>query len=100
MAEKKKVEVEIRSERIIPIFRGEQPPHHQIAVTYQLAGVPIPRTIWILAEDVFKEETEKFLEQHAVREGSLYTKWLEARAAKIREDIEAQKAFKPEKVTV
>ncbi len=76
------------------------PPTHQIAVTYQPAGVPIPRTIWILAEDVFGEETEKFLKQYMNREGSLYESWLRIRAKKIREDIEKWKAFKPEKVSV
>lgn len=95
-----KVEVEIRSERIIPIFRGELPETHQIAVTYQPAGVPIPRTVWILVEDIFKERTEEFLKQYAVKEGSLYTEWLTVRANQIRLDIEARKAFKPEKVSV
>lgn len=69
-------------------------------MTYQVAGVPIPRTIWLLAEDIFPEEAEEFLKQHAAKKGPLYDKWLEIRAAKIREHIEAQKAFKPERVTV
>ncbi|GAJ04875.1 unnamed protein product [marine sediment metagenome] len=100
MVEKEKIEVEIRSERIIPIFRGELPSTHQIAVTFQPVGVPIPRTIWILAEDVFKEETYKFLVEHREKNGPLFDKWVEFRAAKIREDIEKQRVFKPEKVSV
>ena len=69
-------------------------------MTYQVAGVPIPRTIWLLAEEIFPEETEEFLKQHAVKKGPLYDKWVEIRAVKIREDIEREKAFKPERVTV
>ena len=100
MAEKAPVDVEILDERILEIFRGPQPPHHQIAVTYQPVGVPIPRTLWVLAEEIFPEEAEEFLKQLAAKEGPLYTKWLDIRAAKIREDIEQEKVFKPEKVTV
>ena len=100
MAEKTPIEIEIRDERILEIFRGELPPHHQIVVTYQPAGVPVPRTIWILAEDIFGEETEEFLRQREAKAGPLYDRWLEIRGQKIRMDIEAQKAFKPERLTV
>lgn len=49
---------------------------------------------------MFKKETEEFLKQHAAKEGPLYEKWLKVRSAKIREDIEKRKAFKPERVKV
>ena len=98
--EKTPIEIEIRDEHIQEIFRGELPPHHQVVVTYQPAGVPVPRTIWILAEELFGEETDEFLKQWQAKTGPLYAKWIEIRASKIREDIEAQKTFKPERLTV
>lgn len=99
-AEKQKIEVEIRDERIIPIFRGALPTAHQLVVTYQPVGVAIPRTVWVLAEDIFPENSEEFLKEYAAKKGALFDSWLKIRAEKIREDLEARKAYKPEKVTV
>lgn len=63
-------------------------------------GVPLPRTIWFVAEDIFHAETATFLAEHADKAGPLYKRWTEFRSAKIREDIEKRRAFKPEKVSV
>lgn len=100
MAEKRpEVTVELLEERVLPIFRGELPPAHTIAVTYTVPR-GLPRTLWLSAEEFEREKTKEFLEQLKVREGPLYEKWVKYRAAKIREDLERERVFVPEKIGV
>jgi len=86
--EEKKYEVTILDETVITTYPKLKLPYHQVAVTYSTPEIP-PRTIFIPFEEVEPEEPEEARKQFLAKEGPLYEKYLEIRARKLREDIEA-----------
>jgi len=86
--EKEQMEVTLLDETVVTTYPKLRVPYHQVAVTYSTPEVP-PRTIFIPFEDVYKEDPEEARRQFLAKEGPHYEKYLEIRARRIREDIEA-----------
>jgi len=97
--EEEKEEVQIIGEDIITIYPRIAEPHRQVIITYRAKELPT-RAITIDLFDLFKEAQEEAVKEIAKREGTLWERYKEHRAKRIKEDIERARVFKPERIIV
>jgi len=94
-AERKPVEATIIDERIAVTYPRLNVPAYTAIVTYQ-AQDPVPRTLFIPLGEVAPGREADLRGEIDKRSGTLYKRYLEVRATRIREDLERAGAFRPE----
>jgi len=97
--EKEQYEVKILAEDFYSIFPRIREEHRNVAVTYVYADFP-PATIVIDLYQIFKEDQFRAEDQIRKKEGTLYEKYVEERAKRIREDIKERIVRVPEEIIV
>lgn len=90
-------EVVVIDERTVTTYPMIGQAAYTAIVTFR-RGDEMPRTIFILLSDVAKEKALELLTQYNSKKGELYQRYLTYRNQKIRDDLQAAGAFKPETV--
>lgn len=90
-----KHEVTVIDERIVTTYPAVDKPAYTAIVTYKYTD-PVPRTLFLPLSDIAKGREAEVFKQVNDKKGDFYKAYLQYRLKKIKEDIEAAQASKPE----